>query len=251
MGSRIQSLNELEIKDEIHQKEEAKQKDVIQIDKKGVESYSRIEIVGQLEDLGVNAGGLAALSIDNLTDLLRGIRVIIDANLQHGKPGRPRNAADSVPVLTSVDKKMLEALFASEGYISSLALSRKVDVPLSTVQRRRKRLEDTLIDRNYSLKVERFGFRRATLLVSINAGSPDRIGQSILDEEDMVESAHRMLGESKIDLRLEAIIRTNAELMSLIDRVKAVEGVKDVFWSESIALIGRNPATSKRIMESL
>lgn len=246
LGSRIQSL---EIKDEIH--EDAKQKDVIQIDRKGVESYSRIEIVEQLEDLGVNADGLAALSIDNLTELLRGIRVIIDANAQHGKSGRPKNAADSVPVLTSVDKKMLETLFASEGYISSLALSRKVDVPLSTVQRRRKRLEDTLIDRNYSLKVEKFGFRRATLLVSINAGSPDRIGQSILDEEDMVESAHRMLGESKIDLRLEAIIRTNAELMSLIDRVKAVDGVKDVFWSESIVLIGRNPATSKRIMESL
>jgi predicted transcriptional regulator len=47
--------------------------------------------------------------------------------------------------LSDVDKKMLQTLLASSGRVSSLALSRKLEIPLTTIQRRRKRLESEFL----------------------------------------------------------------------------------------------------------
>ena len=50
------------------------------------------------------------------------------------------------------------------------------------------------------------------------------------------------IGEVKIDLRAEVFVRSSAELLTLIEEVKALHGVKEVIWSEIAEVIGhKNP----------
>ncbi len=53
--------------------------------------------------------------------------------------------------LSDMDRKMLRLLLDSEGTIPTHELSLKLDIPLSTIQRRRKRLEEEYLIRHYSL----------------------------------------------------------------------------------------------------
>ena len=72
--------------------------------------------------------------------------------------------------LSELDRKMLRLLLNSEGTIPNQELSEKLRVPLSTVQRRRKKLEETYLIKTYSLDPMKFGYRRIDLLVYTNGG---------------------------------------------------------------------------------
>ena len=209
---------------------------------------SRHEILEELAALGVNTEELASLSIDGLANLLNGLRVLINSTRdQPRKPGRPKRNDNDMPVLTNADKTILHHLFSSQGHVSSLKLSRELNIPLSTIQRRRKRLQDSLIETRYSLKIEKLGWRNATLLISTASGKIETIGQEILDMSDLVSSVTRAMGASTFDLRVEVIFKTNTDLMMLIDRIKSTEGVSGLIWSESLKLIGKRETNNKII----
>lgn len=214
---------------------------------------SRHEILEQLANLGVNTEELGSLSMEGLANVLNGFRVLMvarDQQQQHRKPGRPKRDANAIPALTNADKTILHHLFSSQGHASSLRLSRELDIPLSTIQRRRKRLQDGLIETCYSLKIEKLGWRNATLLVSTANGRIEAIGQEILDMSDLVSSVTRAMGGSDFDLRIEVIFKTNTDLMTLIDKIKSTGGVSGLIWSESLKLIGKRETNNKIIDSS-
>ena len=51
-------------------------------------------------------------------------------------------ADKSVPVLSDVDKKILKILLVPDGNLHSSTIATKLGLPLSTIRRRRKRLEN-------------------------------------------------------------------------------------------------------------
>ena len=210
---------------------------------------SRKEILEELEDMGVNSDMLSALSIESLGDLLNGMRNLAAAH-SDVKRGRPKGTGEFVPTLSDADKKIIHQLFSSEDYVPSLALSKELDIPLSTIQRRRKRLEDNLIERSYSLKAGVFGFRTATLFISTSDGKTMSIGKEVLEMDGAVTSVTRTLGENAMDLRAEAVFKNNSDLLSLIEQIKSLDGVRDVCWSESIELVGRNNRPYRVIIEA-
>jgi DNA-binding Lrp family transcriptional regulator len=55
-------------------------------------------------------------------------------------------------VPTSLDVRIIEELL-NDAYVSSTDISKKHKAPLSTVQRRRKFLEDTLLTRRYEISL--------------------------------------------------------------------------------------------------
>ena len=143
--------------------------------------------------------------------------------------------------LSEADKELLRLLIDSEGKIPSQELSLQLGIPLSTVQRRRKRLEETYLVKTYSLDPVKFGFRRIDLLIAIGGGTSISVGKELL-KSDKVLSVERTIGEHTIDLRVETLVKENAELLELLEEVEAMNGVRDVIWTEVIATIGRkNP----------
>ena len=143
--------------------------------------------------------------------------------------------------LSEADKELLRLLIDSEGRIPSQELSLQLGIPLSTVQRRRKRLEETYLVKTYSLDPLKFGFRRIDLLIAIGGGASVSVGKELL-KSDKVLSVERTIGEHTIDLRVETLVKRNAELLDLLEEVEAMKGVRDVIWTEAISTIGRkNP----------
>ena len=72
--------------------------------------------------------------------------------------------------LSDLDKKMLRLLLDSEGDISTHEISVQLAIPLSTIQRRRKRLEEEFLIKHYSLDPMKFGYRRIDLLIYTEGG---------------------------------------------------------------------------------
>jgi DNA-binding Lrp family transcriptional regulator len=143
--------------------------------------------------------------------------------------------------LSDVDRKMLKLLLDSEGAISSHDLSLKLAIPVSTVQRRRKRLEKDYLVRHYSLDPMKFGYRKIDLLIYTEGGETMNVGRELLEREEVTYAA-RTIGEHTIDLRLEVFVKDNSVLLDLLEHVKAMKGVRDVVWTEVIEIIGRkNP----------
>ena len=143
--------------------------------------------------------------------------------------------------LSDLDRKMIRLLLDSEGRIPTHEISQQLGIPLSTVQRRRKRLEETYLIKTYTLDPVKFGFRRIDLLLYTEGGETMNIGKEMLKRDEVV-SAARTIGEHTIDLRVEVYVRDNGELLNLLEQVKAMEGVRDVVWTEIVETIGRkNP----------
>jgi hypothetical protein len=58
-------------------------------------------------------------------------------------------------------------------------------------------------------------------------------------ERKEVTFVARTIGQITIDLRAEVFVRNSGELLSLIEEVKAMNGVRDVVWSEVVEVVGR------------
>ena len=67
------------------------------------------------------------------------------------------------------------------------------------------------------------------------------IGKAMLKRDEVVYVA-RTIGEHTIDLRVEVYVKDNGELLNLLEEIKAMEGGRDVVWTEIVETIGRkNP----------
>ena len=154
-------------------------------------------------------------------------------------------------IFSDVDKKILKSLVTSKCRVSSLTLSRMLEVPLTTIQRRRKRLEAEYLVTNHLIRLEVLGWRRGQLLVCTTNGMATRVGRDLLSSCPEVMLVNRSIGEHTIDLLAEIVFRDNRELARIIDGIKAMEGVKDVVWSEIVEEIGKNSAAEGPIINTL
>jgi DNA-binding Lrp family transcriptional regulator len=154
-----------------------------------------------------------------------------------------RREGGSVPLddLSETDRKMLKLLLQSDGKIDSQQLAEELGIPVGTVQRRRKRLEETYLIKTYSLNPAKFGWRRIDLLIATEGGATMIVGRELLKRSEVTYVA-RSIGEHTIDLRVETFVQDNSELLNLLEDVKGMEGIRDVVWSEIVEVIGRkNP----------
>jgi len=149
--------------------------------------------------------------------------------------------------LSQLDRKMLKLLVDSEGAVTTHELSQQLGVPLSTVQRRRKRLEEAYLVKNYSLDPTKFGYMRIDLLIYTEGGTTIDIAKELLKREDGT-SVSRTIGEQNIDLRGEAFVKDNGVLLDLLEQDRAMKGVRDVVWVEVIETMGRKSSSNQYLL---
>src|SRR5919202_6190177 len=93
-------------------------------------------------------------------------------------------------LLDSINIKIISELVRQPD-ISSLNLSKKLDVPLSTLQRRRARIEKDILKKNYTFNYKVFGGRVGDLIVSVDKGKSREVAQSIIkNHKNNVEYCH-------------------------------------------------------------
>ena len=154
-------------------------------------------------------------------------------------------------VLSTLDREILKILLnPHDGKRSSEILSERTGSPISTIQQRRKQLEKEYLELNYTLLIEKFGWRRVDLLISTTSGKTSMIANQLLEREEVVYVG-KSIGEHTIDLRAEIIIKDNTELLDVLERVKAMDGVKDTVWSEIVHVVGRKRSIPSYIIDRL
>jgi DNA-binding Lrp family transcriptional regulator len=153
--------------------------------------------------------------------------------------------------LSGIDRAILKVLLdANDGKRSSMLLSRRLGVPATTILRRRKRLEKDFLELSYSLNLKKFGWRRVDLLISTRNGKTNSVAKDLLLNEEVVYVG-KSIGEHTIDLRAEIIIKDNAQLLEVLEKVKAMDGVNDTIWSEVVEVVGRKRSIPSHIIDKL
>jgi DNA-binding Lrp family transcriptional regulator len=142
-------------------------------------------------------------------------------------------------LLDSINIKIISEL-VRQPEISSLALSKKLDIPLSTLQRRRARIEKVIIKKNYTFDYKAFGGRVGDLIVNVDKGKSKEIAQSLLKKykNNIVYCDTRINSEYNISVHV--IYKDTEELHDLIESIKTMDYVDGVQWSEMVEVIGDN-----------
>ncbi|MGA2664541.1 MAG: hypothetical protein ABSF83_06340 [Nitrososphaerales archaeon] len=163
------------------------------------------------------------------------------------------------PRLSEMDRRILKGLLApNHGANVNLTASESSDeamvadlgLPLSTVRRRRAVLEKDFLERHYTMNVAEFGFRRVDFMIATQRGLAASIARELLKINAVVRVCHS-IGEPTIDLRSEVIIRDNGELIELLEQIKAMDGVRNVVWSEIVKVAGDKGSVPAGIIEIL
>jgi DNA-binding Lrp family transcriptional regulator len=149
--------------------------------------------------------------------------------------------------LTSVDRKLLKVLLAPNGKHSSKSLARKLGIPATTVQRRRRRMEE-LLTVSYALDLARFGWHKVDFLIATESGKTGFIAKSLLKREEVVYVG-KSIGQHTIDLRVETILENNAEILRMMELLKATPGIKEVVWTEVVEVVGRKMSIPSQIID--
>jgi len=119
-----------------------------------------------------------------------------------------RRKRDSLRLLSAVDKKILKVLLQPEGKNSSVDLEKKLGIPRSTIQRRRRYLEREYLEFRYVLKLHKLGFRRVDLFIYTGGGGTEAVARELMKRDEVVYVGSSV-GEHTIDLRAEIIVKDN------------------------------------------
>ena len=220
-------------------------------------NVTRSELLRELRSIGIKAGLLKHLDLEQLRNLASDTKWLDSTyrneldSLPKGRKGRSSGAFDSRDIrLTALDKEILKKILASSGRVSSHTISKKLEIPVTAIYRRRMRLETEFLEVVYSLKLDKLGWRKADLLISTSKGNASSIGKELLTHNSFT-IVSRSIGEHTIDLQAEIMFKNNTGLLNLIEWIKSLDGVKDVVWSEPIELVGKSIARPLEILDQL
>jgi hypothetical protein len=153
-------------------------------------------------------------------------------------------------LLSEQDANILSQILSSNDEISSHQLSTKVGISARAASAKRKALSKKYLIVTRSLDLQRYGWRQLQLLISTTGGRSIAIGKELLKLKQVV-FVGGTIGEVKIDLRAEVFVRNGQELLDVLEKVKTLNGVKEVVWSEVAEVIGiKNPPPQLQTREA-
>ena len=170
--------------------------------------------------------------------------------------GRKLNSTDSeikrtrsISEFDKIDILILTELLKNLD-IKSSEISNRLKIPLSTIQRRRNRIDkSTMLKRGYEIDYKQFGLRRSDVIVKISKGDCVDIAKRIVkDYPDNVLEASIRIGDPKVNLVVQVVYNTSDEIFDIIQHIRRMEHVEDVRWSEIIKAVIKNDS---QIMQKL
>jgi hypothetical protein len=152
--------------------------------------------------------------------------------------------------LSCVDRMILKEILSQEEKKTSDFLSKKLGIPLTTIQRRRKILEKELLMKEYFFRLDKFGWRRVDFFISTRNGKTDEVAKDLLTMEPII-FVGKSIGQHTIDVRVESIVKDNSQILDLMENMKAMGGSKDVVWSEIVRTVARKSSIPSYVIDQL
>ena len=150
------------------------------------------------------------------------------------------NGQDVSKLFDDLNIKIIRELINNPD-ISSTDIAAKYGIPLSTIQRRRAKLEESVLSKAYNLDIRKLGWRTADLLISVEKGKAEETAQKLLENNKVnVIMASLRIGNPQVDIMADVFYRDSIELHALTEKVKAMPYVKYVEWAEVVKVVGSN-----------
>jgi DNA-binding Lrp family transcriptional regulator len=141
----------------------------------------------------------------------------------------------------SIDINIIRELL-SKADIRSADIASKYKVPISTIQRRRKRLEDSVLEKKYLIDITKRDLRTGIILTNVERGKAKEVAKMILErhKSNAISSSTRI--NDKNNVITEIIYNTSSELYNILEQVKKIPYVSSATWSELVEVVGNNDA---------
>lgn len=134
--------------------------------------------------------------------------------------------------LDSLDIKIMRELLDNPNSSSS-KMVRKFGIPLSTVRRRKTRLECLVLTRKYELNTHDLGWRNAEILMLVENGKADYMAEKLIEKFDKVIGTSTRIN-TKSNLAAYVGFRNSYELHELMEKIRAMPNVSNIEWSEIV-----------------
>jgi DNA-binding Lrp family transcriptional regulator len=139
-------------------------------------------------------------------------------------------------VLGSLDAKIIEELL-SDAFISSTGISKKHKAPLSTVQRRRRHLENTILTRRYEIDLRKQGFRIGEMTIIPDNGASKEIIAGIFSKYAKHIHSITVKIDGAIILTVSVYFKTTTEIYDIMVGIHSMPGVHQVKFAETVEII--------------
>jgi DNA-binding Lrp family transcriptional regulator len=145
-------------------------------------------------------------------------------------------------LLTLVDDinlKIIEELVKNPS-TSSASLATKLGMPLSSLQRRRTKLEKSLLTKAYHIDLKASGGKMGDIVVNVDKGKSKEVATNILKKykSNVMNVSTRINSEHNVAAQI--IYNDTAELHNLLENIKSIPYVTSLQWSEIVEMIGDN-----------
>jgi len=148
------------------------------------------------------------------------------------------------------DAGIIEELL-SDAYISSTYISKKHGIPLSTVQRRRRYLENTILIRRYEINHKKQNFRIGEITVFPKSGSSKEIAEKILSRYRKNVIYISVKVDGSVILTVLTYFRTTNEIHEMMEGINSISSVAQVKFAEIVEVIrAKTDGIDKRLLQT-
>lgn len=153
--------------------------------------------------------------------------------------------------LSAADRIIIKAVLNSPRRISAIELQDITNLPPSTLQRRRKRIEARYITTTRDVNLKAVGLLKVHMLITIGGSSNIAKTADYVINMPFVSKVSRVFGGTKHVLLVEAITRASdiAGIAHILDAIRRIEDITDVLWFTDVEEVAKNPDTVARHIE--
>lgn len=141
----------------------------------------------------------------------------------------------------SLDINIIKELLTKSN-IRTADIAAKYKIPLSTLQRRRARIENSILEKKYLLDIKKKGWRTGMILVNVTEGRAKEVAKMIVEryKDNAISSSTRINDQNNVIA--EVIYNHPSDLHNIIEQIKGNPHVSTVTWSELVEIVGSNNA---------
>ena len=138
-----------------------------------------------------------------------------------------------------INLKIIEELLNNPD-IKSSELASKLQIPLSTLQRRKTRLEVDVLKKFYYFDFSQIGYRMAEVFLHVENGKTDEVAKKILKmfNKNVLKISSRI--DSTTNLCVEILFKDSVELHQILEGLRSMECTSNTMFSEIVNVIGNN-----------
>ena len=144
-----------------------------------------------------------------------------------------------VTLVDDVNLKIIEELVKNPS-TSSMSLATSLRMPLSSLQRRRAKLEKSVLIKAYLINLKASGGKMGDIVVNVVKGKSREVAEIILKrfKSNVMNVSTRINSEHNVAAQI--IYSDTSELHNLLENIKSIPYVTSLEWSEMVEMIGDN-----------